>query len=105
MTMAPITRRRTNEPPIPANWNTTRLNAALFEGSGSLVGDAGLRALDLRVAPDAGGLFLGDYEGLAAVGNGLLAFIAKTNTGDLDNRTDVIAARIGGEGQRGEDEG
>jgi len=39
------------------------------------------------------------------VGNGLLAFFAKTNTGDLDNRTDVIAARICGEDQSGEHEG
>ena len=60
---------------------------------------------DLRVAPEAGGLFVGDYEGLAAVGNGFLAFFVKTNTGDLDNRTDVIAARISGEDQSGGHEG
>jgi len=39
------------------------------------------------------------------VGNGFLAFFAKTNTGDLDNRTNVIAAGIGGEDQSGEHEG
>ena len=38
---------------------------------------------------------------MAAVGNGFLAFFVKTNTGDLDNRTDVIAARVGAEDQSG----
>ena len=51
---------------------------------------------DMQTAPFAFGLFLGDYEGLAAVGKGFLAFFVRANSGHLENRTDVIAARIAG---------
>jgi hypothetical protein len=38
---------------------------------------------------------VGDYEGLAGLGQGFIAFFVATNSGDLNNRTDVFAARIG----------
>jgi hypothetical protein len=46
---------------------------------------------DMGFAPDAGGLFLGDYQALAAVGNIFLPFFAQANS-DADNRSDIMAA-------------
>lgn len=48
---------------------------------------------DLLAAPDASGLFLGDYTGLASAGNTFLALYART-TGSVANRTDVFFARV-----------
>ncbi|MFL5272710.1 MAG: sialidase family protein [Anaeromyxobacteraceae bacterium] len=47
---------------------------------------------DLRGAPDAGGLFLGDYQGLVAQGDGFAAAVAIANTGDAGDPTDIYAA-------------
>jgi hypothetical protein len=52
---------------------------------------------DLALAPIAGGYFLGDYTGLVSSGTSFISLYAKT-TGDLDNRNDVFAARIGSTG-------
>ncbi len=49
-------------------------------------------AFDLNTAPNAGGLFLGDYQGLASRGNVFVPFFVRTSSGDLSNRTDVFAA-------------
>ena len=49
---------------------------------------------DMLTAPFAGGFFVGDYEGLAAVGKGFLAFFVQANSGDLNNPTDVFAAKV-----------
>lgn len=49
---------------------------------------------DLATAPNARGLFLGDYQGLVSHGNGFLAFFGRT-TGSLTNRTDICAVRVG----------
>ena len=51
-------------------------------------------AFDLSVAPNAGGLFLGDYTGLASANTTFLAFFGKTNPGQAANRTDIFVARI-----------
>jgi hypothetical protein len=40
-------------------------------------------------APDAGGLFLGDYQGLATFDDRFRAMFVTTNSGRPDNRTDV----------------
>ena len=48
---------------------------------------------DLAQAPDARGLFLGDYQGLVPSGSGFLPVLALSGT-DLDNRTDIYALRI-----------
>lgn len=45
---------------------------------------------DLSTAPFAGGLFLGDYQGLASIGPVFVPFFVKT-TGDLNNRNDVFS--------------
>ena len=48
---------------------------------------------DLTTAPNAGGLFLGDYMGLAGAGGDFLSLFVRT-TGDLANRNDVYFARV-----------
>jgi hypothetical protein len=45
---------------------------------------------DMDVAPNAEGLFLGDYMGLASNGNDFLPFFAMTNN-SAANRTDIFA--------------
>jgi hypothetical protein len=46
---------------------------------------------DLAIAPNAEGLFLGDYQALTSIGTVFLPFYVQTNTGNLANRTDVFA--------------
>lgn len=65
----------------PANWSETHV-------AGSF---------DIETAPVARGFFLGDYEGLTSVGNDFntfLPFFVQTNTGNINNRTDVFAAFV-----------
>ena len=45
---------------------------------------------DLAIAPNALGLFLGDYTGLTSAGGDFLAFFAQTNA-DLADRTNIMA--------------
>ena len=60
-----------------ATWTETRL-AATF---------------DLSSAPNANGLFLGDYMGLAGAGGEFVSLFART-TGNLANRTEIAFARV-----------
>lgn len=48
---------------------------------------------DLLLAPDAGGLFLGDYMGLEGAGTAFLSLHVRT-TGNIANRTDVYFSRV-----------
>jgi hypothetical protein len=57
---------------------------------------------DMLTAPFASGLFVGDYEGLAHIGNSFLPFFVMTNSGNTRNRTDVFASEVGGEDQQGD---
>lgn len=57
-------------------WSETRVSAAF----------------DLATAPNAGGLFLGDYQALKSRGNVFVPFFVRTSSGDFSNRTDVFAA-------------
>jgi Neuraminidase (sialidase) len=52
---------------------------------------------DMKWAPDSPGkgFFVGDYEGLTAVGNSFLPFFVQANSGNADNRTDVYITRVG----------
>jgi hypothetical protein len=50
-------------------------------------------SFDMAFAPDAGGLFVGDYQGLASADSAFIALVASTNA-DTDNRTDVRAPRF-----------
>ena len=47
---------------------------------------------NLAGAPNAGGLFLGDYQGLTSIGDTFVPFYVQANDGDAGNRTDVFAA-------------
>src|SRR5207237_5807948 len=44
---------------------------------------------DLATAPNAAGLFLGDYQGLATAGSTFLTLFAQS-VGEPDNRTDIF---------------
>lgn len=48
---------------------------------------------DLRIAPDARGLFLGDYQGLVSAGTDFIPFFAQTYP-SLGNRTNVNAVAL-----------
>lgn len=48
---------------------------------------------DLMTAPNARGLFLGDYMGLASAGTTFVPFYARTSGEPAGNATDVVAAR------------
>jgi hypothetical protein len=48
---------------------------------------------DLQRAPQAGGLFLGDYKGLRAIGAEFLLFFPMTGDSDA-NRTDIFSQRV-----------
>ena len=49
---------------------------------------------DLGTAPDAEGLFLGDYQALISIGTEFVPFYAAANDGDTVNRTDVFASLV-----------
>ena len=51
-------------------------------------------AFDMTAAPVANGLFVGDYQGLLSANGRFVPFYARANVGDLDNRTDVVAAPL-----------
>ena len=46
---------------------------------------------DLAVAPNAEGLFLGDYQGLTSIGAVFVPFYGQTNSNSATNRTDIFA--------------
>lgn len=48
---------------------------------------------DLLSAPNAGGLFVGDYEGLVGHDDTFVSLYARVNNSDITNRTDVFADR------------
>jgi hypothetical protein len=52
------------------------------------------RPFDMRTAPFAEGLFVGDYEGLAAHRRRFSAVFATANNGDITNRTDVFSRLV-----------
>jgi hypothetical protein len=45
---------------------------------------------DLAIAPNALGLFLGDYQGLTSSGPNFIPVFVQTSNGDITNRTDVV---------------
>ena len=50
---------------------------------------------DMAAAPDARGLFLGDYQGLVSAGAAFIPVLALSRT-DTANRTDIFAPRLDG---------
>ncbi len=51
-------------------------------------------AFDMATAPNAGGYFLGDYEGLGNIGTAFMPFFART-TSSQSIATDIYAAKVG----------
>jgi hypothetical protein len=49
---------------------------------------------DLSIAPNALGLFIGDYHALTSIGTTFVPFFVQTNNGNLANRTDVFASLV-----------
>lgn len=47
---------------------------------------------DLSYAPNANGMFVGDYQGLVDADGVFVALYGKANDGDLENRSDIVAA-------------
>jgi hypothetical protein len=47
---------------------------------------------NMRTAPDAGGFFVGDYEGLTTAGQRFLPVFVLANSGNLANRTDAFSS-------------
>jgi hypothetical protein len=45
---------------------------------------------DMKTAPFARGFFVGDYEGLATIGNSFVPVFVQANSGNTTNRTDVF---------------
>jgi hypothetical protein len=54
-------------------------------------------SFDMRTAPNAGGLFIGDYQGLSAGGNRFDTLYVGTNSGDATNLTDTFYAAVSGQ--------
>ena len=52
---------------------------------------AGGPASDIKLAPNARGYFLGDYQGLAANGSSLVSFFVNPNAGGAPNQTEVYS--------------
>ncbi|QBY55043.1 sialidase family protein [Cupriavidus oxalaticus] len=60
-------------------------------GGASFGGEVHLSGpFDMKTAPLALGFFVGDYEGLAAMGTAFVPFFVQANSGDAANRTDVF---------------
>jgi hypothetical protein len=53
---------------------------------------------DLSIAPNALGLFLGDYHALTSIGATFVPFYVQTNNGNTANRTDVLASLVNANG-------
>lgn len=51
---------------------------------------------NMLAAPWSKGFFLGDYQGLAAIGRSFQPFFVLTNSNDLSNRTDVFTMTVPG---------
>ena len=56
-------------------------------------------SFDMRIAPYARGLFVGDYQGLASAGNTFVALFVAANTGQTANRTDVYSRSVSTKGR------
>jgi hypothetical protein len=51
-------------------------------------------SFDMTTAPVASGLFVGDYQGLVSANGRFVPFYGRANTGDIVNRTDIVAAPL-----------
>jgi Neuraminidase (sialidase) len=69
-------------------WITTSTNhGATFGNEQHITGP-----FDMKTAPQAGGFFVGDYEGLGVIGTAFQPFFVAANSGNTANRTDVFTS-------------
>jgi hypothetical protein len=81
-----------NTTTLPADYwlKTSPRGGAGFGGEVHVAG-----SFNMMVAPNAGGLFLGDYEALGTAGTAFRPFFTRTNCADFSctsNRTDIVTA-------------
>ncbi|MCA1827213.1 MAG: sialidase family protein [Myxococcales bacterium] len=95
---------REDDPGDNSQLLATRWLATSHDGGATFQDTAQSSTFDIRKAPQVverlesgqviSGYFLGDYEGLVAVGSSFLPFFVIANNGDANNRTDVFARPI-----------
>jgi hypothetical protein len=80
--------------PDPATLPTTAFLVHSHDGGRSWIEDQLATPFDLQTAPvTPAGLFIGDYQGLAASGRDFVTVFAVTNGGEGGNRTDIVSVR------------
>lgn len=72
-------------------WFTSSTNHGASFGSETRITPT---SFDILNAPNAGGLFLGDYQGLDVNGTTFVPFFVQTNDENTSNRTDVFATSL-----------
>ena len=70
-------------------WFTSSTNGGASFGNETRITPT---SFDMLNAPNAGGLFLGDYQGLGVNGTAFMPFFVQTNNGNTSNRTDVFTS-------------
>jgi hypothetical protein len=75
-------------------WKITSLDGGTTWHETPLAG-----SFDMRTAPNAGGFFVGDYQGLSHADGLFEPLFVKTHSGNLVNRTDVFAVSVDVEGE------
>jgi hypothetical protein len=71
-------------------WFTTSTNhGTSFDNEQHIAG-----SFDMLTAPNAVGVFVGDYEGLTSIGTAFLPFFVETNSGNTSNPTDVFTTAL-----------
>jgi hypothetical protein len=72
-------------------WFTSSTDSGATFGNETRITPA---SFDISNAPDAGGLFLGDYEAMDTSGTNFDPFFVQTNSGNTSNRTDVFFTTV-----------
>jgi hypothetical protein len=80
-----------NDTPDPNTLLTSTWLLVSHDGGQTFAESRVAAPFDMRTAPFAAGFFVGDYEGLSKT---LMPFFVKTNSGNVADRTDVVAALI-----------
>jgi hypothetical protein len=84
-----------NDTPAPGTLPTDYWLVHSHDGGASFTEDHLAGPFDMKTAPvTPDGFFLGDYQGLAAMGNGFLTMFVLTNSANTANRTDVVSATV-----------
>jgi len=90
-------RNNTSAPGLPTDYWFVHCHAATQNCAkpANWVGETHVAGpFDMETAPNARGLFVGDYEGLARAGNSFVALFGMANDGNLANRTDIFEATL-----------